>query len=158
MVKTGIGYDVHQLVAGRRLVIGGVEISYEFGSLGHSDGDVLIHAIVDALLGAAALGDIGSLFPSADAQWKNADSSIFLLTAAEKVRNAKFRIDHIDGTIILQQPHLSDHLIKMRQIIADLLSLSIESVSVKATTTDQLGFIGQGKGLAALAVATVSSL
>lgn len=156
MVKTGIGYDIHQLVTGRRLVIGGVEIPSEFGSLGHSDGDVLLHAIVDALLGAATLGDIGSLFPSDDEQWKDTDSRIFLITAAEKVRAAKFRIDHIDGTIILQQPRLSDYLIKMRQTIAGILSLNIDSVSVKATTTDHLGFIGEGKGLGALAVATVS--
>lgn len=156
MIKTGIGYDVHQLAAGRRLVIGGVEIPAEFGAVGHSDGDVLIHAIVDALLGAAALGDIGTLFPSEDMQWKDADSRIFLATAADKLQAAGYTIVNIDSIVILQKPKLRDFIQPMRRSLADVLAVNIDAIAVKATTTDYLGFIGEGRGLAALATVTVS--
>ncbi|MFH1851127.1 MAG: 2-C-methyl-D-erythritol 2,4-cyclodiphosphate synthase [Candidatus Neomarinimicrobiota bacterium] len=155
-MKTGIGYDVHQLAAGRRLVIGGVEIPAEFGAVGHSDGDVLIHAIVDALLGAAALGDIGTLFPSEDMQWKDADSRFFLRTAADKLWAAGYTIVNIDSVVVLQKPKLRDFIQPMRRTLADVLAVNIDAIAVKATTTDYLGFIGEGRGLAALATITVS--
>lgn len=158
MIKTGIGYDVHQLVEGRRLVIGGIEIPAAFGSLGHSDGDVLLHAIVDALLGAAALGDIGTLFPSDDQQWKDADSRLFLRTAGDKIRVAGFSINSIDGIIVLQKPKLRNYIDVMRQVIATELAIDKSCVSVKATTTDNLGYIGAGMGLAAQAVVTIASV
>ena len=156
MIKTGIGYDVHQLAAGQRLIIGGVEIPADFGSVGHSDGDVLLHAIVDALLGAAAMGDIGLLFPSEDQQWKGADSRIFLKTALTKIRAAGYSINNIDCVVILQQPKLREYILQMRQVIANVLGVNLEVISVKATTTDYLGFIGESKGIGAMAVATLN--
>ncbi|NQU28481.1 MAG: 2-C-methyl-D-erythritol 2,4-cyclodiphosphate synthase [Candidatus Marinimicrobia bacterium] len=156
MIKTGIGYDVHQLADGQRLIIGGVEISSNFGSIGHSDGDVLLHAIVDALLGAAAMGDIGLLFPSEDQQWKDADSRIFLKTAMTKIRAAGYLINNVDGIVILQQPKLRNYIQQMRQVIASILGVNIEVISVKATTTDHLGFIGESKGIGAMAVVTLN--
>ena len=155
MIKTGIGYDVHQLVEGRRLVIGGIEIPATFGSLGHSDGDVLLHAIVDALLGAAALGDIGTLFLSEDQQWKDADSRLFLRTAGDKIRAASFSINNIDGIIVLQKPKLKDYIDAMRQVIAAELVIDKNCVSVKATTTEKLGFTGRQEGIAVHAVVLV---
>ena len=157
MIRNGIGYDVHQLAAGYRLVIGGVEIPAEFGSVGHSDGDVLLHAVVDALLGAAALGDIGTLFPSDDQQWKGADSRIFLKAAAERVRGAGYAINNVDGVVILQEPKLRGYIEQMRQVIAEVLEIGLDSVSVKATTTDYLGFAGEGKGLASQAIVTIEN-
>ena len=156
MIKTGIGYDVHQLAAGQRLIIGGVEILADFGSVGHSDGDDLLHAIVDALLGAVAMGDIGQLFPSEDQQWKDADSRIFLKTAMTKIRAAGYSINNIDCVVILQQPKLREYIQQMRQIIANVLGVNMEVISVKATTTDYLGFIGEGKGIGAMAVVTLN--
>ena len=156
MIKTGIGYDVHQLAAGQRLIIGGVEIPADFGSVGHSDGDVLLHAIVDALLGAAAMGDIGLLFPSEDQQWKGADSRIFLKTAMTKIRAAGYSINNVDCVVILQQPKLREYILQMRQVIANVLGVNMEVIAVKATTTDYLGFIGEGKGIGAMAVATLN--
>ncbi len=157
MIRTGIGYDVHQLAAGRPLIIGGVHIPSEVGSLGHSDGDVLYHALVDALLGAAALGDIGTLFPSEDQRWKDADSRIFLETAVDKIRSAGYEISNIDGVVILQQPKLAEHIQLMRRKIANILEIDLSAVSVKATTTDHLGFTGRGEGLGAMAIATLES-
>jgi len=156
MIKTGIGYDVHQLAAGQRLIIGGVEIPADFGSVGHSDGDVLLHAIVDALLGAAAMGDIGLLFPNEDQQWKGADSRIFLKTAMTKIRAAGYSINNVDCVVILQQPKLRKYIQQMCQTIANVLGVNLEVISVKATTTDYLGFIGESKGIGAMAVATLN--
>lgn len=158
MIRSGIGYDVHQLAAGYKLIIGGVEVPSEVGSVGHSDGDVLLHAIVDALLGAAALGDIGTIFPSEDQQWKGADSRIFLKTAAERVRAAGYSINNVDGVVILQTPKLRDYIESMRAVIADILEIELGTVSVKATTTDYLGFAGEGKGLASQAIVTIQKV
>jgi 2-C-methyl-D-erythritol 2,4-cyclodiphosphate synthase len=155
MIKTGIGYDVHQLAEGEKLILGGVEIPSEVGAVGHSDGDALLHAIVDALLGAAALGDIGQFFPSEDDQWKGADSLHFLNVAGEKVRNAGFEINHIDSIIILQKPKLAGFIPEMKYKIAYTLQMDEGQVSVKATTTDHLGYIGEGKGIAAQVIVTI---
>jgi|TARA_Y100000310_G_scaffold170284_1_gene170422 2-C-methyl-D-erythritol 2,4-cyclodiphosphate synthase len=155
MIKTGLGYDVHQLTEGEKLILGGVQIPSEVGAIGHSDGDVLVHAIVDALLGAANLGDIGKFFPSENEQWKNADSLHFLSVAGEKVRGAGFEINHIDSVIILQKPKLSGFIPEMEYKIAYTLQLDEAQVSVKATSTDHLGYIGAGKGIAAQAIATI---
>jgi 2-C-methyl-D-erythritol 2,4-cyclodiphosphate synthase len=158
MIKIGIGYDVHQLRKGEKLVLGGVAIPSEAGAVGHSDGDALVHAIVDALLGAANLGDIGKLFPSEDEKWKNADSLRFLNIAGEKLKNSQFEISHIDSIIILQKPKLAGFISDMKYKIAYTLQLDKSQVSVKATTTDYLGFIGECKGIAAQAIATISSV
>ena len=157
MIKTGIGYDVHQLSEGEKLILGGVVIPSEVGAVGHSDGDALIHSIVDALLGAANLGDIGQLFPSEDDQWKDVDSLHFLNIVGEKVRGAEFEINHIDSIIVLQKPKLAGFIQEMKYKIADALQIDESSVSVKATTTDHLGYIGEGKGIAAQAIATLKT-
>ena len=156
MIKTGIGYDVHQLAEGEKLILGGVEIPSEVGLVGHSDGDALIHSVIDALLGAASMGDIGQLFPSKDEQWKNADSFHFLGVTGEKLRLAKCEINHIDSVIILQRPKLTGFIPEMKYKISDTLQLDASQVSVKATTADYLGFIGEGKGLAVQTIATIN--
>ncbi|MCH7762280.1 MAG: 2-C-methyl-D-erythritol 2,4-cyclodiphosphate synthase [Candidatus Marinimicrobia bacterium] len=156
MVKTGIGYDVHPLAKGETLIIGGVKIDSPVGSVGHSDGDVLLHAIVDALLGAANLGDIGQHFPSSDERWKGKDSIHFLQHAVKLVHDEGFEIDHIDSTVILEEPKLADIIPEMSKKIANTLQIDESSVSVKATTTDKMGFIGRGEGVGAVAVATIS--
>lgn len=155
MIRTGIGYDVHQLAKGEKLIIGGVDIPSLFGSVGHSDGDGLIHAVVDALLGAAALGDIGQFFPSDDDTWKGAPSSHFLADAATRVSEADFDINNVDATIILQTPKLAEFIPQMKYNLAYSLRIEESQVSVKATTTDQLGFVGDGSGWAVQAVATL---
>ena len=157
MIKTGIGYDVHQLAEGEKLILGGVEIPSEVGLVGHSDGDALIHSVIDALLGAASMGDIGQLFPSKDEQWKNADSFHFLGITGEKLRLAKCEINHIDSVIILQRPKLIGYMPKMKYKISETLQLDASQVSVNATTTDYLGFIGEGKGLAVQTIATINA-
>lgn len=156
MIRTGIGYDVHQLEKGETLVIGGVKIPAPFGSVGHSDGDGLIHAIVDALLGAASLGDIGQFFPSDDDTWKGAPSSHFLSDAVNRVREAGFEINNVDATIILQKPKLAEFIPQMKYNLAYSMQLDESQVSVKATTTDHLGFVGDGSGWAVQAIATLS--
>ena len=155
MVRTGIGYDVHQLMKGETLIIGGVEIPSKFGSKGHSDGDGLIHAVVDALLGAAALGDIGQFFPCDDESWKGVSSYHFLVDAVNRVREAGFQIKNVDVTVILQTPTLVDHIPQMQHNLAYSMQIDESQVSVKATTTDYLGFVGNGSGWAVLAVATL---
>ena len=155
MARTGIGYDVHQLVEGKALIIGGVEIPSKFGSEGHSDGDGLIHAVVDALLGAAALGDIGQFFPSEDETWKGVSSNHFLVDTMNRVREAGFRINNIDATVMLQTPTLADHIPQMKYNLAYSMQIDESQVSVKATTTDCLGFVGDGSGWAVLAIATL---
>ncbi len=152
-MRIGSGFDVHQLVAGRKLIIGGVEIAYDKGLLGHSDADVLLHAICDALLGAAALGDIGRHFSDADAKYKNIDSRILLREVARMVANAGFRIGNVDATIIAQAPKMAPHIAKMVENIASDLDIAMNAVNVKATTTEKLGYTGRGEGIAAEAVA-----
>lgn len=151
-MRVGQGYDVHQLVAGRKLVIGGVEIPYEKGLLGHSDADVLLHAISDALLGAAALGDIGRHFSDADAKYKNIDSRILLRETLHLVREQGFRVGNVDATIIAQAPRMAPHILQMVENIAADLRVETSAVNVKATTTEKLGLTGRGEGIAAQAV------
>ncbi|HUX91030.1 MAG TPA: 2-C-methyl-D-erythritol 2,4-cyclodiphosphate synthase [Gallionellaceae bacterium] len=152
-MRIGHGYDVHQLVAGRKLIVGGVEIAYDKGLLGHSDADVLLHAICDALLGAAALGDIGKHFADSDAKFKNIDSRILLREVARLLNNAGFRVGNVDATIIAQAPKMAPHIARMVENIATDLGVPMNAVNVKATTTEKLGFEGRGEGIAAEAVA-----
>ena len=155
--RIGNGFDVHQLEAGTPLIIGGVSIPFHKGSKGHSDGDVLFHAIVDALLGSLSLGDIGTHFPSNDARWKDADSRIFLEHAITLIKEKGFSVDNIDSVIILQKPALAPYILDMRNNIAKILSTKLDMISVKATTTDHLGYIGNGEGIAATAVVLISN-
>lgn len=151
-MRIGHGYDVHKLVEGRPLIIGGVEIPHEKGLLGHSDADVLLHAISDALLGAAALGDIGKLFPDTDPAYKGADSLVLLKKVCQKVREAGFEIENIDSTVLAQAPKLRPYIDEMRSLISAYTNVSIDAVSVKATTEEGLGFTGAKEGIAAHAV------
>ncbi len=151
-MRIGIGYDVHQLVSDRPLWLGGVLIPHSLGLLGHSDADVLLHAICDALLGAAALGDIGKHFPDKDPQYKNIDSKILLLHCGELLRREGYRIENIDSIVVAQQPKIAPHIPAMRQTIADTLGIEVSQVSVKATTTEHLGFEGREEGISAHAV------
>ena len=157
-IRIGHGYDVHKLVHDRRLILGGVDIPYEKGLLGHSDADVLLHAISDALLGAAALGDIGKHFPDTDAAYKNADSTILLAKVGEIIREAGYAPSNIDATVIAQAPKLAPHIEKMRKNIANALSIDIDAVSVKATTEEKLGFTGSGEGISAHAVCIIEKI
>lgn len=150
-MRIGAGFDAHQLETGTPLIIGGVSIPFPKGSKGHSDGDVLYHAIVDALLGTLALGDIGSHFPSEDDKWKDADSSQFVSHALSLIKAKGYIVGNVDATVILQQPKISPYIKEMRNNISSLLEIDIDSISVKATTTDTLGFTGKGEGLAASA-------
>ncbi|MBI2752988.1 MAG: 2-C-methyl-D-erythritol 2,4-cyclodiphosphate synthase [Betaproteobacteria bacterium] len=152
-MRVGQGYDVHALVPGRRLVIGGVTIPHESGLGGHSDADVLLHAICDALLGAAALGDIGHHFPDSDARYKDADSRALLRAVRELTK--KYRVVNVDATIVAQAPKMAPHVPAMVRNIAADLGIAAEAVSIKATTTDRLGFAGRGEGIAAQAVVLV---
>jgi 2-C-methyl-D-erythritol 2,4-cyclodiphosphate synthase len=154
-MKVGFGYDVHPFVSGRPLVLGGIKIPYLFGLKGHSDADVLIHAICDALLGAIAEGDIGRHFPDTDSQYKDIKSTILLKKVLIKVREKGFHLLNIDATIVAQKPKLSDALPKMVKEIAGALEIETENVNVKATTTEGLGFTGREEGIAAYAVALV---
>lgn len=152
-IRVGQGFDVHALVPGRPLVLGGVEIASTRGLLGHSDADVLLHAITDAILGAAAMGDIGRLFPDTDAAYENADSRLLLQQAAKRVRDAGWRIENIDATVIAEQPRIAPHVAAMCQTIAASCDIAANAVSVKGKTTEKLGFTGRAEGIAALAVA-----
>ena len=152
-MRIGQGFDVHQLVAGRKLIIGGVDIPYDKGLLGHSDADVLLHAICDALLGAAALGDIGRHFADTEAQYKNIDSRILLREVVRLIANAGFRVGNVDATLIAQAPKMAPHIPQMVENIAADLGVAINAINVKATTTEKLGFTGRGEGIAAQAVA-----
>lgn len=151
-MRIGHGYDVHKLVEGRKLIVGGVEIPYEFGLLGHSDADVLLHAISDAILGAAALGDIGGMFPDTDDKWKGADSLKLLEAVVKRVNNEGYFIENIDSTLIAQQPKMKPHILSMRENIAKACGVDVSQVSVKATTEEQLGFTGRKEGISAHAV------
>ena len=158
MSRVGFGYDVHKLVEGRPLIVGGVTIPFERGLAGHSDADVLLHAITDAILGAAALGDIGTHFPPSDMRWRGADSRELLRVAAGKLAEAGFSIGNIDSTIVAEAPRMAPHIPAMRETIAADLGLQLSQVSVKAKTTEGLGFTGTGEGMAAYAVATVDEV
>lgn len=156
MYKVGIGYDVHQLESGESLIIGGVDIDFDKGISGHSDGDVLIHSIIDSILGASSNGDIGKHFPSSDEKWKNFSSLKMLSFIYNDLIKRDFKIEHIDAVIILQEPNLSRFIEKMKINILENLNNEKCTVSIKATTTDYLGFIGEGKGIACQAIATLS--
>jgi 2-C-methyl-D-erythritol 2,4-cyclodiphosphate synthase len=151
-VRIGEGWDIHALAPGRKLVIGGVHIPFERGLMGHSDADVLLHAITDALLGAAGLGDIGGMFPDTDAQFKGADSAVLLAQAAKRVRERGFAIGNIDSTVIAQAPRLAPHVGAMRERIASALDLQPDRVNVKAKTAEKLGPVGQGLAIEARAI------
>ena len=152
-MRIGHGYDVHRLVEGRRLILGGVEVPSEVGLQGHSDADVLTHAVIDALLGAAALGDIGALFPDTDAEWKDADSVGLLKAVIAQVGAAGHAVGNVDATVVLQRPKLRPHIDAMRQRLAEAMGVDVGQVSVKATTGEGMGFVGTGEGAAAHAVA-----
>lgn len=154
-MRIGHGYDVHRLVEGRKLILGGVEIPYEKGLLGHSDADVLTHALMDALLGAAALGDIGQLFPDSDARYAGADSVALLRIVRQRLQDAGCRVVNVDCTVIAQRPKLAPHIPLMRERLAAAMDVPLDCVSVKATTEEGLGFSGEGLGIAAHAVALI---
>lgn len=158
MIRIGHGYDVHRLVEGRKLILGGVEIEHETGLLGHSDADVLLHAISDSLLGAAALGDIGKLFPDSDKKYKDADSLVLLRKVGVNLTAAGYKIVNIDATVIAQAPKLSPHIRLMRNNIARVLGIDVSQVSVKATTEEGLGFSGEKLGIAAHAVCLIETV
>lgn len=153
MIKVGIGYDVHQLRTNENLYIGGVKIPSDFGSVGHSDGDALSHAIIDALLGAAGLGDIGKLFPSDDNTWKGAKSSIFLIDVVTRIKKEGYKINNIDATIILQSPKLENYIGQINNSLSEIMAIDQSIINIKATTTDKLGVVGEGLGWASMAVA-----
>lgn len=156
-MRVGIGYDIHPLAAGRPLVLGGVSIPHEAGLVGHSDADVLAHAVIDALLGAAALGDIGQHFPPDDPQYRDANSLDLLRRAVALVADAGYRAVNVDATVVAQAPPLAAHVGAMRAALAEALGIGMSAVSVKATTADRLGSVGRGEGIAAFAVALLDS-
>lgn len=155
-MRIGHGYDVHRLVTGRKLILGGVNINHEVGLLGHSDADVLVHAIIDSLLGAAALGDIGALFPDTDEKYKNANSIELLKEVCKILEKNNFKIVNIDSTIIAQKPKLKDHIFKMRENIAQACKIDFNCINVKATTEENLGFTGREEGISAHAVSLIN--
>ncbi|MBQ7211952.1 MAG: 2-C-methyl-D-erythritol 2,4-cyclodiphosphate synthase [Muribaculaceae bacterium] len=158
MYRIGNGFDVHRLVEGRELIICGVKLSFHLGLLGHSDADVALHALSDALLGAAALGDIGHLFPDTDPAYAGADSRVLLRKVVETIEEKGLSVVNVDVTIIAQAPKMAPHIAQMRQNIADDIHIPIERVSVKATTTERLGFTGRGEGIAAQASALLADI
>jgi len=155
MNRIGIGIDVHRFAPNRKLIMGGVQIPYELGLEGHSDADVLAHAIADALLGAAALGDIGKFYPDTDMKWKDMDSMIILRDVAEKYRQIKAKINNIDCAIVAQAPKISPHIPKMQEIIAANLGITPQQVGIKATTSELMGFTGRKEGIVAVAMVSV---
>ena len=156
-IRVGIGFDSHPLVPERRLVLGGVEIAHDHGLEGHSDGDVLVHAIMDALLGAANMGDKGTHFPSSDPQYKDISSMLLLERVSALLRDAGWRVSNVDATMLAQSPRLGSYIPAMRDQAAAVMGISPERVSIKATTTDHLGFVGRSEGIAACAVACIMS-
>jgi len=157
-IRFGIGYDVHRLVTNRKLILGGVEIPYVKGLIGHSDADVLCHALADALLGAAALGDIGKHFPDSDPRFMNISSLVLLKHVGGLIRSNNYEVINVDSTLLLQQPKIAPYVKRMRENIAQALGLHLNQVSVKATTNEELGFIGMGEGAAAYAIASIRSI
>lgn len=151
-MRIGIGYDVHRLTENRKLIIGGVDIPYEKGLLGHSDADVLLHAIMDAMLGAAALGDIGQHFPDTDPKWKGADSLKLLEAVGRMIKEAGYTVGNIDAVIIAQKPKMAPHILMMRENTARALGIEVSQVNIKATTEEKLGFTGEGLGISSQAV------
>lgn len=154
-MRVGHGYDSHRFAPGRRLVLGGIEIPFDKGLIGHSDADVVAHAVTDALLGAAALGDIGTHFPPSDAQWKDADSIELLRRVVERLTEHSYRVSNLDVTIICEAPRLAPHTAAMRERLASAIGIDFGRVSVKATTNEAMGWIGRGEGIAAQAVALI---
>ena len=155
--RCGIGYDLHRLVEGRKLIIGGIEVPFEKGPAGHSDGDVVAHAVCDALLGAAGLGDIGKHFPDTDPKWKGANSLLFLEYAQKLLNENKFAIEHIDVVVILERPKLGPHFPKMREALARSLNVTAEKVHLKAKTNEGVDAVGRGEAIACHVVATLSA-
>ena len=155
MIRYGIGYDLHRLTGGRKLVLGGIEVPFVKGPLGHSDGDVLSHAICDALLGAASLGDIGTHFPDTDPKWKGASSLLFLERVRALLQQSKLRITHIDAVVITEKPKLGPHFPAMREVLAKALGIERDQINLKAKTNEGVGEIGRGEAMAAQAVATL---
>lgn len=156
MVRVGFGFDVHRLVEGRDLWLGGVLIPHTTGALGHSDADVLLHALCDALLGAAALGDIGQHFPDTDMRWKGADSKVLLLEVVRLIGQHGWKVGNVDLTLILERPKIMPHVPAMRAVLAPLLGVEVDAVSIKATTNEKMGFVGREEGVAAHAVALIT--
>jgi len=156
MVRTGLGFDTHAFAAGRPLIIGGVEVPHERGLTGHSDADVLTHAVIDALLGAAGLGDIGQHFPDTDPRFAGADSIELLRTVVERLRESGFAVVNVDATVVLERPRLAPYREAMSARLAAAIGLAAGAVSVKATTGERMGFVGRGEGAAAMAVATIA--
>jgi 2-C-methyl-D-erythritol 2,4-cyclodiphosphate synthase len=155
IARSGIGYDVHQFVEGRPLVLGGIAIPHSHGLLGHSDADVLLHAITDALLGAAALGDIGQHFPPSDERWRNESSLVFLKHAADLLHEHGYAIANLDATVIAEAPKIGPFSLAIRTMISTALGLPLDSISLKATTNEGMGFVGRREGIAALAIASI---
>lgn len=155
MTRVGHGFDAHRFAEGRRLVLGGIEVPHDRGLLGHSDADVVAHAISDALLGAAALGDLGGHFPDSDPKWKNADSMVLLEACVQRVRDAGYTVSNVDATIVVDRPKLAPYIGAMRENLATRLQLPLECVSVKAKTSEGMGYTGDGTGVAAYAVAAI---
>ncbi len=151
-MRIGYGYDVHRLTEGRKLILGGVEIPHSLGLLGHSDADVLVHSIMDALLGSLALGDIGQLFPDTDEKYKGADSMVLLKEVYKKILENGYALSNLDSTISAQKPKLMPHILKMRENIANILMCDVNKISIKATTTERLGFEGREEGISATCV------
>lgn len=157
-MRVGLGYDVHKLVEGRPLILGGIQVPHELGLLGHSDADVLVHAIMDALLGAAALGDIGKHFPDTDASYKGISSMVLLERVRDIIMDAGYVIENIDATVIAQQPKLRPYIEKMEKNIADTLNIAINQINIKATTEEGLGFTGRQEGIASQAICSLTGL
>ena len=155
IIRSGIGFDVHALSKGKSLIMGGVKIPSEKGSIGHSDGDALTHSIVDALLGAAALGDIGIFFPSHEKKWEGANSIDFVCYAVEKISEAGFKISNIDSIVILQKPKIQKFIPSIREALSDAMEIKKSQISIKATTTDYLGFVGDSSGWSRQTIATI---
>jgi len=155
-VRCGIGYDLHRLAEGRKLMIGGIEVPFDKGPVGHSDGDVLAHALCDALLGAGGLGDIGKHFPDTDPKWKGANSLIFLEHAKRLLAERNFEIEHVDAVVILERPKLGPHFPKMREALAGALGVPAEKIHLKAKTNEGVDAVGRGEAIAAQVVATIS--
>lgn len=154
-MRIGIGYDVHKLVEDRKLILGGVEIPYDLGLLGHSDADVLTHAIMDAILGAAGLGDIGKAFPDTDMVYKDISSIVLLERVMNKLEDLSYQVVNVDSVIVAQQPKMASHIDKMRRVLAKAMGVAIEDVNVKATTTEKLNFEGKGLGISSHAVVLI---
>ena len=157
MIKSGIGYDIHKLALGEKLIIGGVKIKSELGSIGHSDGDVLIHAIVDSLLGALALGDIGQFFPSDDQKWKDKNSLFFLEFVKKKINSSGYKINHIDSVVVLEKPKLSNYILQIRTNISNILNIDLSQISVKAKTADSLDSVGKNEAIVAHVISTLAN-